>query len=130
MAKWKYIRNDTYRRGIVVFMGSVEDCVRFLENTSYKNDEELIEWIKGLKQRGAQATCCGVSDGQCIIYLPKFPVTPREVAILGHEILHATFSILSHCGVEYSEESEEAYTYLYEFLLSKALTEKGYKNVE
>lgn len=130
MAKWKYIRNDTYKRGITVFMGSVEDFVHFLENSSYKNDEELIKLARGFKQRRAQATCYNVTDGQCIIYLPKFPVTPEEVAILGHEVLHATFFFLSYCGIKYTEESEEAYTYLYEFLLAKALTEKGYKDVE
>lgn len=131
MAKWKYIRSDTYRRGITIFIGNSEEYVDFLKNSSYKDDEELIERATNIRNRNALACCYNDNnEGQSIIYLPFFPSTPARIACLGHEILHAVFHILDWCGVKYSEESEEAFTYLYEFFLNRALTEKGYKDVE
>lgn len=131
MAKWKYIRNDTYRRGITVVIGSVKEFIKFLESSSYKNDKELMENVKEHENTSALATCYNDhTDGQCIIRVPDYPITPAQIACLGHEILHAVFFILQYCGVNYSEDSEEAFTYLYEFFLTKALTEKGYKDVE
>lgn len=130
MAKWKYIRNDTYRRGITIFIGNNKEYINFLKNSTYRNDNELIEGASTIENRDALACCYNDNnDGQCIIYLPFFPETPAQIACLGHELLHAVFHILSWCGVKYSDESEEAFTYLYEFFLNKALTEKGYKDV-
>lgn len=131
MAKWKYIRNDTYRRGITIFIGSAKEFIKFLESSSYKNDKELMENIKEHENTNALATCYNDhTDGQCIIRVSNCPITPTQIACLGHELLHATFFILQYCGIKYSDEGEEAFTYLYEFFLTKALTEKGYKNVE
>lgn len=131
MAKWKYIRNDTYRRGITIFIGSNEEYVNFLKSSTYKNDKELLEQATHIENRNALACCYNDnSDGQSIVYLPFYPITPTQIACLGHELLHAVFFILQYCGVKYSEESEEAFTYLHEFFMAKALTEKGYKDVE
>lgn len=41
-----------------------------------------------------------------------------EPSILSHEALHATFAVLNHVHMKYSEESEEAYTYLLAFIIS------------
>lgn len=131
MAKWKYIRNDTYRRGITIFIGSEENFIKFLETSSYKNDKDLIEEVKDHQNNSnADATCYYDStEGQCIIRLSNYPSTPTSIATLGHELLHAVFFLLKYCGVKYSDESEEAFTYLHEFFINKALTEKGYKDV-
>ena len=131
MAKWKYIKNDTYRRGITIFIGSEENFIKFLETSSYKNDKDLIEEVKDHQNNSnADATCYYDStDGQCIIHLSNYPSTPTSIATLGHELLHAVFFLLKYCGIKYSDESEEAFTYLHEFFINKALTEKGYKDV-
>lgn len=131
MAKWKYIKNDTYRRGVVIFIGNNNDFIKFLESSSYKNDKDLIERVKDHQSSNADGTCYYDStDGQCIIRVSNYPSTPANIATLGHELLHAVFFILDYCGVKYSDESEEAFTYLHEFFLNKALTKKGYKDVE
>ena len=45
-------------------------------------------------------------------------------------MLHAVLAILDYVGVEYvGKGTHESYTYLYEYVLKEALTEKGYKNV-
>ena len=38
---------------------------------------------------------------------------------IAHECLHATFRILQRKGIMYSEETEEAYAYMIDFLVSK-----------
>jgi hypothetical protein len=54
----------------------------------------------------------------------------NEVACLAHEALHVTTGILEARGLKYSEASEEAYTYTMEFIISHALTTKGYRKVK
>lgn len=39
--------------------------------------------------------------------------------IIAHEALHATFFILSSRGLKYSQKSEEAYTYLIQFIIDQ-----------
>jgi len=48
-----------------------------------------------------------------------------EHSVIAHELLHVTFSLLKHAGVEYSEQSEEAFTYLLGHLTSEV-----YKGLE
>jgi hypothetical protein len=71
-------------------------------------------------------------SGQWIIHIPNFSFDydPVEISNLSHELLHATHGILDFVGIEYTYGgSNEAYTYLHEFLLKNALREKGYKEV-
>jgi len=42
-----------------------------------------------------------------------------NLSIISHECLHLTFKILNHRGVELCHESEEAYTYLHQFLFNE-----------
>lgn len=59
------------------------------------------------------------------IPLIRFYVDPAlNPGIVAHEIAHCAFSMCAHAGIEYSRESEEAYTYLIDFI-----TEKFYKKL-
>ncbi len=49
---------------------------------------------------------------------------PEAHGILAHEIMHATFAILRRSGMKFSQKSEEAYTYLAEWI-----TEKIYRKI-
>lgn len=56
-----------------------------------------------------------------IIRLSEWDNSPECTAALSHECLHATFHILSSRGVKYSQDSEEAFTYLQQALLKYCL---------
>lgn len=69
--------------------------------------------------------CTKTNRGAFVIRLEQYPVTPKDYGYLQHEILHATVGILSDIGLKLTDESEEAYTYLTQFI-----TEEIYKQIE
>lgn len=69
-------------------------------------------------------------DGTGIIHLFKYPTTPKEISEASHEVLHATFHALNYVGVEFEPgASNEAYTYLHQWILENLLDKKRYNKV-
>ena len=133
MAKVKYIPCDIYKRGITVFIGSVQELKRWVQH-EYKDESEkcFVNMIEHLPETSSSAASFNYNnmDGQGIVHIYKFPRTPKEIATLEHELLHATFHVLNFCNVLYdSESNNESFTYLLEHLTRCALEKEGYKNV-
>lgn len=69
------------------------------------------------------------TDGQTIITkgrtlticMKDVPRDANSVAALIHELSHATNYILREVGIQHSEETEEVYTYLLEYLTKETL---------
>ena len=133
MGKFKYITADVYRRGIYIFIGTRKELYDWAKKTFNKeSDEELIHTLKeGLTNTTSIGTTYCLECGQSLVWLPKLSLTPRGIGNLAHELSHATMSLLDFIGVEYRYSgSNEPYTYLLEFFITKALEKSGYKNVE
>lgn len=64
------------------------------------------------------------SESDSTEYYVLFNFNPSTRTIL-HEVNHCTFTILKHHGVRLSDESEEAFTYLSDFICSKILHKLG-----
>ena len=135
MAEVKYIHCDIYKRGIHVFIGSLEELKEWVVKEYDASDEEdfrnFVLETKPMPKAMAQFFY-SYSNGNGVALIPKFPKTPKEIASVSHELLHATFLILNYCYVEYNDEScgNEAFTYLHEHLLRNALEKEGYERVE
>ena len=135
MAKVKYVICDPYKRGIHIFIGSLEELKKWVVTEySYPEEEDFRNCILETKPTN---TALGqffynYTNGIGIVLISKFPKTVKEIACLSHELLHATFLILNYCYVEYDSEScgNEAFTYLHEHLLLNALNKEGYDNLE
>jgi len=63
--------------------------------------------------------------GHQILHIDRIPDSPVWHNMLAHEVLHLTFAIMRYTGMELSEDSEEAYTYLNGYV-----TEQIHKNIE
>lgn len=135
MAKVKYIMCDPYKRGIHVFIGSLEELKKWVvKEYDAPNEENFRNFVletKSMSKAMAQFFYC-YRNGIGIVLISKFPKTPEEIASVSHELLHATFLILNYCFVDYNEEScgNEAFTYLHEHLLRNALEKEGYDDIE
>ena len=49
-------------------------------------------------------------------------LTAKETAALAHELMHVSFHYLDDIGMKLTEESEEAFTYLTEHLITEVLS--------
>ena len=54
--------------------------------------------------------------GQTLLWLKDKPNSISSLATLNHEIFHCTCFILERVGIIYSNDSDEAYAYLIEYL--------------
>lgn len=63
------------------------------------------------------------NNGYHLIRLKKVPKSSYQFGVLQHEILHCTIQIMREVGMELSNKSEEAYTYLHGYLTYKILNE-------
>lgn len=73
---------------------------------------------------GSQGFCCRKPGQPVLVWVHSLKDTPTLV----HELMHATFGIVSGRGVTYSGDSEEAYTYTLENILRQIQAQKTWKN--
>lgn len=88
--------------------GVVEQAIQYLKEkiaSGYNYTGHTLDLINGV-----------------LVYLYHIPQTPDDYGVLAHEIAHAVFRLTQKVGIEYSSASEEAYTYLTEFLTRKVLS--------
>ena len=125
MAKIKNIPCDIYRWNVNVFLGSHEEFRNYVKNKL--KDKGLLDVVDDGEP--------GIGDyyfnsDSMIIRIGGFPTTPAEIGVASHEALHATMYILDWANVKYEQNgSNEAFTYLQEWILTNILNKKGYKKV-
>lgn len=51
-----------------------------------------------------------------IVWLPKRPCEPDEIAVANHELLHLTIRVLEWADIEMNEYTEEVYTYELQYI--------------
>lgn len=61
------------------------------------------------------------------VIILRFRSRRPPLPVFCHELLHAVFMILGRRGLQLTTDSEEAYTYLFEELMEKALLFRGGK---
>lgn len=95
---------------------------KFKENLSDDDFESVSELINLSSEDG-----CNIShrnNGSQIIIIRENPKKNSYwLAVLVHETLHATARILRHKNIEMDENSEEAFTYLQEYIFKNIYDE-------
>ena len=121
MNVFKIIPIEIYGHDIAVSIGqSDEDLYEELkENISEK------EFKKYMTNQKAIATTHKLSTGAIAI---RFKDNIDNVGIVAHESFHAVVFLFKKIGIEFCYESEEAYTYLLEYLINQILKIKEDEN--
>ncbi|WP_270546562.1 hypothetical protein [Butyricimonas paravirosa] len=103
---------DIYQHDILVFFGNKELLINELEKYL---EPDQIEEFDTCVQKGRGHTYM-FDTGQLVLYMPNVPKRIDDFVTLNHEIFHCTILILKRIGVSLSDDSEEAYAYLYEYI--------------
>lgn len=79
-------------------------------------DQDFIDSYDFSESKG---TSIQFTTGAMLIYCEQLPVTPHWKGLLAHEILHSTFQLMRHIGIVHGHKSEEAYTYLNQYITTQ-----------
>lgn len=112
------IRDDIYHAQIFVISRSTADQLKkYFKNKykiEYKHDTGLCAFHYTIDNN--------ILDfHHNYIIFPDFKNTPSGIGILNHELLHLVHDVMQIAGVKYSDDSEEAYTYYFDYLTEKIL---------
>lgn len=132
MGKFKYIKAGVYKRGVIIFVGTRKELYDWAKKKfNRESDEGLIQSIKkDVESTDSIGTTYNLGLGESLVWLPNLSLTPKWIGNVVHELHHATMFLLDFVGVEYHYSgSNEPYTYLLEFFVTKTLENRGYKNV-
>lgn len=100
------------RRGVLVIYGDFEGLREAIAEDEAFGDPEEYDRFKdnslGLVARDKDMR------GESIIWFPKEPIP--EFPQIAHEVSHAVFHMLSSIGIPHTDDTDEIYAYLIEYL--------------
>ena len=94
-----------------------KQCYKKIRRLSGKQAKELSK-LDFLEAEGG-AFFINFTDQNCLIYVDK--ECAGNLAAIAHEIFHAVYYIMKESGVKLSEDSEEAFAYLTEYLMKQII---------
>lgn len=85
-------------------------------------DKELIEFEKSTSLAYPSRGQCLWQNGYVpVVWLPALPRTPRELATLSHECIHAIRHMFNWAGIPTDESTEEVYAHSVAHLITSYL---------
>lgn len=114
----KIISIDIYDRDVMVHFGEKKHLkARLSKIFGCEKSSEIVSMISG-EEKGKSFLLPG---GQMILYMPNLPKGIKGLSVLAHEIFHIANYTLEEAGINLTSDSDEAYSYLIEFLTKKIL---------
>ena len=112
------IQIPIYKTAVLIYWGDRKGLYKAVKRNSDKTTaREVIEEVAP-DTEGVTVTTSGRT---VTIYLASLPQDAQSVALLIHELSHATNFILREVGIPHTEDTEEAYAYLLEYLTRETL---------
>jgi len=106
---------------VICVVGNYENAVKY---SAWKFEDDFVIELgessnKNYKPRGK----CFFRAGYVpVIWMPQRPKTPREIATLAHECLHAVFHLLDWAAIPATRDTEEVITHAQAHLVTNILT--------
>ncbi len=116
MTELHKIHIPIYKDILFVFLGTVKDCQQAL----IKNGmcEEEAQCFK--PSETAQGFFIYFEkDGIYLLWMPEIPEKIAHYGVIVHEIFHFVYRFLAERGLVMNDSSEEAYTYLAEYVFDE-----------
>lgn len=113
---------EFYRKDVMFSFGeSTDDLRKYFQVPASLIKQHELEHIEYLKM--ALAQCVFFENGASLIRMKAIPSLNEDWGVLHHEITHAVWGILRKIGVKPCHKSEEAYSYLHEYITTKCYAE-------
>lgn len=118
-----------YKDSLFLFFGTKEECQKALVKNGMEQ-EEAFYFKPSDTSKGYFIYF--EKDGLYLIWMPEIPEKIAHYGVLVHEIIHFVYRFLAERGMTMNDSSEEAYTYLAEYVFNEidnyVVTERDNKN--
>lgn len=122
------VKCHPYGHDVLFALNETDDTTaRYLRQALHVHADTVADlrklWVG--KHGPKTATTWQLSDGQQIIRYDDKVTGYRSMSLIVHEVVHAASFVLRRCGIEHTNETEEAYTYLIQHITSEAFKAIG-----
>ena len=126
MLKYKEICIDIYRRKVILCIGEFDEFKAWADEflAFDENHSGLYDLIKNSKP--LEFGKCYIDDVADSIILIRPWNNIADLSNLVHETGHAAIGILDYLGIPINWKTDEAFTYLQEYIFKEAVTDDGY----
>lgn len=117
------LKADPYQVDVAFAIEETEDRIHRYLRQQLKCKPSLIDSMKesDAGKKNWDGNCIQFDNGALLIRIKKRVINPATIGLLGHEVIHAVGYILRGRGIPFNDDTEEAYTYLHQELMTKAL---------
>lgn len=116
MTNKKIIQIPIYGHTLQVIFGDKDETREALREFKIKEDD-IEGYLSRLVPEHALGSFCYFEKyDNYYLWMPKLPVSIKEYGTLVHELEHFVFMFLDMRGFNHSDDSDEAYAYLLEFM--------------
>ena len=114
---------DIYMRDVGVIVSTWEQAIHSISDQLEEDEsgELLRDYPKG-NERGRYFM---TNSGLSVVWIRQGQSTQVTYSTIIHEVVHASVAILKKIGISLCSKSEEAYTYLIEYLAFEASSRLG-----
>ena len=114
------INAAVYPFDTVVAIGQIEaDIVKYIESElKYELDNEEKTYFVKFAGKGKTLQ---LKNGTGVLWVKRFNDGPFSHGVLSHEIFHVAYQILCSVGIKLTDSSEEAFSYLIQYLTQEIL---------
>lgn len=114
---------DVYMRDVGVIVSTWEQAIHSISDQLEEDESEelLRDYPKG-NERGRYFM---TNSGLSVVWIRQGQSPQVTYSTIVHEVVHASVAILKMIGISLCSKSEEAYTYLIEYLAFEASSKLG-----
>lgn len=102
-----------------VCIGNHEKALEYIAYVFEDKYEELPDGNRGYEARGI---CYHKTGFVPIVWLPKYPETPREYGTFAHEVIHAINHLFDWSATPLSRDTEETFAHAVAHVITSSLT--------
>lgn len=121
--KLQTVRIDLFRREVLVM---VSDYTTFIGHlTPHLDREELNELKENAPRSSVNGEAFMLNSGNAVIWIRDVFSKETTATILIHEASHVAIKMLQDIGVTLTDESEEIYAYMIQYIATEAMSKLG-----
>ncbi len=120
-------KEKKYFKKILIDMGMFDyDIYVIISNNKTRVGKYVNDYYKAedgiLRSPDNELGICYSKDGYCpVIWIPKFPKSPKEYGTLAHEAFHAVFYMTKWASIKINEATEEVIAHAVSYIVGKTL---------